>query len=178
MRYSIIGVVLLGTPAMAQDVCQIAASARTGSFVKIPIHAAPSSTSEPLGIAPEYKDESSGNVLGARFVVTEMRNGWARVTGVTDWSKTVPGEEGWISAMNVVLKPQTNRAFDVASPASKVAWEGDDWPIAEVLLDCKGEWGKVRLRGADSPDVVTAWVRGFCDDQAGSCEDVTGDAGS
>lgn len=167
--------VLVGSPAIAQDACQIAASARTGSFMKVPIHAAPTSTSEVLEVAPEYRDEATGAVHGARFVVTEMRNGWARVTNVTDWSQTVSISGGWIGAINIALSPQTYRGFAVASPGSKVVWEGTNWPAADVLIDCKGEWGKVRLRTGDDAEAVTAWVRGFCDDPSGTCEGVTGD---
>jgi hypothetical protein len=176
MRNWILWVTLLGSPAMAQEACQIAASARTtGTFTKVPIHAAPTSTSEVLEIAPEYLDPTSGNALGARFVVTEMRNGWAHVTNVTDWSQTVVGPDGWIGAINIALAPQTFRGFAVASPSSKIVWEGAAWPVAEVLLECKGEWGKVRLRGAADAESVTAWVRGFCDDPTGTCPEVTGD---
>lgn len=175
MRCLLIWLALVGSPAMAQEACQLAASARTGSFVKVPIHAAPISTSEVIDIAPEYRDAATGAVLGARFVIREMRGGWARVTDVTDWSRSVKGPDGWIGALNIVLIPQTSRGFEVASASSKVAWEGKDWPVAEVLLDCKGEWGKVRLQGSDGSAPVTAWVRGFCDDQAAACDGVTGD---
>jgi hypothetical protein len=178
MRNWILWVTLLGSPAMAQDACQIAASARTGSYMKVPIHAAPTSTSEVLEVAPEYRDEATGRVLGARFVVVEMRNGWARVTNVTDWSRTVSASDGWIGAINIALAPQTYRGFAVASPSSKLIWEGTNWPAAEVLIDCKGEWGKVRLRTAEAAESVTAWVRGFCDNQADICEGVGGDGGS
>ena len=178
MRNWILWVTLLGSPAMAQDACQIAASARTtGSFMKVPIHAAPTSTSEVLEVAPEYLDEATGNVLGARFVIAEMRNGWARVTNVTDWSQTVVGPDGWIGAINIALVPQTYRGFAVASPSSKIVWEGTEWPTAELLIECKGEWGKVRLRGGEDPTPVTAWVRGFCDTPDATCEGVTGDGG-
>jgi hypothetical protein len=176
MRNWILWVTLLGSPAMAQDACQIAASARTGSFMKVPIHAAPTSTSEVLEIAPEYRDETTGTPLGARFVVVEMRNGWARVTNVTDWSQTVAGSDGWIGAINIVLAPQTFRGFAVPSSSSKIVWEGANWPSAEVLIDCKGEWGKVRLRGAEDTEPVTAWVRGFCDNPSATCDGVIGDA--
>lgn len=177
MRNWIYWVALLGSPAMAQDSCEIAASARTGSFMKIPIHAAPTSTSEVLEVAPEYRDDATGAVLGARFVIAEMRNGWARVTNVTDWSQTVPGSDGWIGAINIALAPQTYRGFAVASPSSKVIWEGTDWPAAEVLIDCKGEWGKVRVRTEADAEPVTAWVRGFCDNPTETCTDVIGDGG-
>jgi hypothetical protein len=175
MRHWILWVAVLGSPAMAQDACQIAASAKAGSFMKVPIHAAPTSTSELLDVAPEYQDPATGTNLGARFVVTEMRNGWARVTNVTDFSQTVPGPDGWIGAINIALAPQTFRGFAVASPSSKLVWEGTAWPTAEVLVDCKGEWGKVRLRSAADAETVTAWVRGFCDTPGTACEGVTGD---
>ena len=175
MRYSILCVLLLGTPVMAEGACQIAASARTAGVTKVPIHVAPTSTSDIIEIAPEYRAEDGGAVLGARFTVVEMRNGWARVTDVTDWSGAVPGPDGWINAINVALAPQTNLAFDVASPASKVLWEGPEWPKAEVLIDCKGEWGKVLIRSPDGTGSVNAWVRGFCGDPTIPCEGVTGD---
>ncbi|NJS39998.1 MAG: hypothetical protein HC783_14380 [Rhodobacteraceae bacterium] len=174
MRYSVLWVVLLGSPALAQDACQIAASAKTAAFAKVPIHAAPVSTSEVLDVAPSYQAEG-GAVLGARFMIAEVRGGWARVTGVTDWSGAVQGPDGWIGGLNIVLLPQTNRGFAVASAGSKVVWEGNEWPVADGLSDCKGEWGKVRLQGADGAGAVTAWVRGFCDDQSAACEGVTGD---
>jgi len=175
IRNSMMWVALLASPAMAQGTCQIAASAKTGQFLKVPIYAAPSSTSEVLGVAPEYREGTDGPSLGARFVVTEMRNGWARATGVTDWSGTVPGPDGWIGPMNIMLMPQTRRGFAVASASSNTVWEGEDWPVAEGLLDCQGEWGKVRLLPVGGEAVITAWVRGFCDDQAKPCEGVTGD---
>lgn len=175
MRSTIMWLVLLGSPAMAEGACQIAASAKAGEYVKVPMHAAPTSTSEALGLAPDYRGGEGGVVLGARFVVTEMRNGWAFVTGVTDWSGAVPAPDGWINAINIVLVPQTNRGFAVASPASKVVWEGTDWPKAEVLLECKGEWGKVLIRADDGAGSINAWVRGFCDDPTKPCEGVTGD---
>ena len=175
MRNLIFLGVMLASPAMAQNACQIAASAKTTAFAKVPIHAAPVSTSEVLDIAPEYQADGSGPALGAKFIVTEMRGGWARVTGVTDWSGEVTVSDGWIGATNVVLRAQTNRAFTVASASSKVVWEGADYPVAEVLLECKAEWGKVRLRSADGTGAATGWVRGFCDDPASGCEGVTGD---
>jgi hypothetical protein len=175
MRYAIILGLLLGVPAVAQASCQIVASAKTGQFLKVPIYAGPSSTSEVLGIAPEYRVGTNDPGLGARFVVTEMRNGWARVSEVTDWSGEVPGPDGWIGPMNIMLIPQTRRGFAVASAASQVVWEGEDWPQADGLLDCQGEWGRVRLLPAEGAATITAWVRGFCDDQAKPCEDVTGD---
>jgi hypothetical protein len=177
MRYSIMWIAFFSCPALADEICQISASAKSGAYVKVPIHVAPTSTSDVDELAPEYRDEATGAILGARFVVTEMRNGWAHVTDVTDWSRTVPGPDGWISVVNIVLAPQTYRGFAVASPSSKVAWEGDNWPLAEALIDCKGEWGKVRLRAAAEAEVVTAWVRGFCDDQSAPCEGATGDGG-
>lgn len=175
LRSSVIWVGLVATSAMAQGDCQIAASARTGQFLKVPIHAGPTPTSEVIDIAPEYRDGPDGAILGARFVVSEMRNGWARVTNVTDWSGTVPGPDGWIGPTNIMLLPQTRRGFAVASGSSQVVWQGEDWPVAEGLLECRGEWGRVRLLPAEGGPAVMAWVRGFCDDQAGPCEDVTGD---
>lgn len=175
MRNSILVAILLATPAVAEDTCQIRASAKTAAFAKVPIYSAPTSTSEVLDVAPTYQDPAGGPVLGARFVVIGMRDGWAQVTQVTDWSGTVTASDGWIGATNVILRPQTNKAFTVASASSKVLWEGSDWPIADVLIDCKAEWGKVRMRNPDGTGATTAWMRGFCDDQAGICEDVTGD---
>jgi hypothetical protein len=175
MRNAIFWVVMLASPAVAQDTCQIAASARTAAFPTVPIHAAPTSTSEVLDVAPQYQENGTGPVLGARFVVTEMRSGWARVTGATDWSGQVEVSDGWIGASNVVLSPQTYRGFAVASASSKVMWEGGQYPVAEVLIECKGEWGKVRLRSADGTGAATAWVRGFCDDPVHGCEGITGD---
>ena len=175
MRFCLICLISFGAPAMAQETCRIAASARTGAFMKVPIHAAPTSTSEVLDIAPEYRDANGGPTLGARFVVTEMRNGGARVTEVTDWSRTVPASDGWVGVVNIQLMPQSRRGFAVASPSSLVLWEGEGWPMAEVLLACKGDWGRVRLREPGDAEPVDAWVRGFCDDQAAPCEDVSGD---
>jgi hypothetical protein len=177
VRSSVIWVALLGTPAIAQDVCQVAASAKAGASLKVPIHLLPTSTSEVLEVAPQYSEASDGVVRGARVIVTEMHNGWARVTNVTDWTRTVSASDGWISAINIVLTPQTKRGFSVASAASKVVWEGAEWPKAEVLIDCKGEWGKVLIRGADGAGTINAWVRGFCDDPTTPCEDVVGDGG-
>jgi hypothetical protein len=127
-----------------------------------------------LEIAPPYRDEASGAIYGARFVVTEVRAGWAYVTGVTDWSGTVQGPDGWIGAVNIVVQPQTTRGFAVASAASKVVWEGQDWPKAEALVECKDDWGKILILGSGGAS-VNAWVRGFCNDQSAPCDGVTGD---
>lgn len=170
MRNWVMWVALLGSPAVAQEPCNIAASARVAPFTKVPVHAAPSSTSEVLEIAPEFDD--GGTMRGARLQIMAVQNGFAQAT-VTDWSRTVPPFEGWISIRNVQVSPQTNRGFAVASASSRVVWEGTEWPAAEGLVECKGEWGKVTIRDAASS--VAAWVRGFCDDQAAACDGVTGD---
>jgi hypothetical protein len=172
---------LLAPPALADTPCALPAHSGWGSDPPA-IHAAPAPDSAVLGHAPQGAPGTDEAGRGAVFTVTEVRNGWARVAGVTGPTGEGAAPDGWISAEAVAFMAQTQVAFAGPDAEAAVVWTGMDWPGTGALLGCKGDWAHLRFplperRGAEYVEVgqVTGWVRGLCNNQWTTCDGVQGD---
>lgn len=182
----------LGLPmaALAQEPCNIPAYT-WGSFgFDVAVHGGPSRISPVKGVLAKGEMGTDDEGLGAKFVVVEMVNGWARIAQVAGPDGIGPGgPEGWIHGGYIHFVAQTERGYAAPDRASPQLYPGPvaeqenaNWPYAQALLDCTGDWAQIRfdvtVRAGHDPvslGQTTAWVRGSCSNQRTTCDGVSGD---
>ena len=148
------------------------------------IHAGPSPETPVLGHAPSQQDAPGDTIWGASMWVVEMRDGWAQVKEVSPHDGSVLELEGWIRATDLYVSIQTEVVYAAPDPASDVVYAGWEWPRAEALLDCRGDWVKVRFMSfvETTPDdwveagMKVGWLRGVCGNQETTCDGLMGDS--
>lgn len=181
--------ILLAHPALADGDCSFDAFSDTdkGDAARV-VYEAPDAASKVLGVAPIYRPDGADYFFGTEFTVVSVQGDWVQVRDLRNSDGKIVGPDGWINGAHISLFAQTDMAFSQANPASDVVWSADpmdhpDWPVANALLDCDGEWALIRfstsevVEGALVPKAeVTGWVRGVCAQQATECDRVYGDA--
>lgn len=186
MRHILAGLVLLlPAPALAGGPCDFPAFGNTRLADPIAIHAAPAAGSPVVGLAPHGETGTEFEGESAYFKVVAMQDGWARVEDgqSADYETALP--DGWVDSALLTLFAQTELAFVAPDPASNPVWQAmemEDGVAAEVVLDCSGEWARIRFadyhRQGDERIIagfLTGWVRGICGSQRTTCDGLVGD---
>ena len=169
--------------ALAQEACNIPAYSVGNLGVRIAVHEAPELSSPVLGALIRGENGTDDEGLGAEFTIVEAKDGWVRIAGVTGIDGVGPGgPEGWIDGAYVRFVAQAELGFAAPDAGSDVAYANQNWPFAQAVLDCSGEWAQIRFDlvqdGAEdwvALGQTTAWVRGACSNQRTTCDGVYGD---
>jgi hypothetical protein len=183
MRVGFVWLLLLSAGAgRADGLCNFRAYTQSVPPKQVAIHAGPSADTPVLGMAPVEPPGSNFAEFGSEFRVVKMQDGWAYVTDVTSFYRTVVGPDGWIDGREVAFVAQTEMVFARPDAASGQVWSGENWPYPAAVLDCDGDWAQIVFEdfefvGADrvAKGMVTGWLRGICSIQETSCDGTFGD---
>ncbi|MFZ1467920.1 MAG: hypothetical protein WAT09_02970 [Paracoccaceae bacterium] len=169
---------------LADEACRIPAYSSDSFGFDIAVHEGPSLTSPVKGVLAKGQPGTDDEGFGAEFVVVEMVGGWARIAQVTGPDGIGPGgPEGWMDGGYIQFVAQTGRGYAAPDAGSDPVYTGTEWPYAQALLDCSGDWAQIRfdvldLTGRETVSLgqTTAWVRGACSNQRTTCDGLSGDA--
>ncbi len=132
-----------------------------------------------LGKLPHMRFGEFG-VEGDRndFDVVELRNGWARITNVQNYSDNHPDQRlpsGWIASNFLLFDIQWDYVFERPDAKSRIvftAWVDKDGMHSlqgRRPFECQGDWVHLMVAGHDKVE-RPAWTRSICGNAFTSCD--------
>jgi hypothetical protein len=145
------------------------------------VRAGPSVQARVVGRLAPYAALRGGPVgpYGSTFAIIAASNGWFYIDTVSNpvirggrVDYVTSPVRGWINSRFIQFTILSEVGFAEPSTRARQVWTGDPRPAVARLIDCRGEWARVRLQHGGRN--AEPWFRGICG-APDFCEGVMGD---